>query len=184
MRRAAVLVGLAACATQHHVATTGRELHTALATLREEGRANVAAVDTVGDDSRPMVTSLAFDGAIAIDDKWITVRDATARCPAAPPVRDDEGSEKACPLVRLRDEEIRLPAYTTRDVRGAVVAVVGTAVLGVIAGAATCEIACSDGSLKDASTYTLLGAGALVVGSLVWMVISCSGHWGEPGCHD
>jgi hypothetical protein len=89
-----------------------------------------------------------------------------------------------CALLQYADSQFEVRRYDVVN-PPTVGEVVGVGVLGVLAGAATCELACADdSSWKRASDITLITAGALLGGALVWAFLSCAGRWGQPGCRD
>lgn len=78
----------------------------------------------------------------------------------------------------------------SRDVRGAGDdTAIGVVVLGALVGSVACTLACpSDSTVEETSEITagVLGIGLAVglVGLIVWGIVSCSGKWGQSGCHD
>jgi hypothetical protein len=153
--------------------------------LRDTGAATVVLTDK-RDNERDVLapTTLRFDDTIVLDNKRVTIRDATAVCPRDPPFAEDAVSGKNCPLVQHRYSDIPVKEYTTHDSGRTVLKGVGVFVLGVTAAAVGCEAACGAGTLKDASSVTLVTAGVLLLGGIVAAIVSCSGHWGDAGCRD
>jgi hypothetical protein len=184
--RAAAVLALASCAVQHHVAVTGRALHDALPDLRAHGQANVDTIHFVDDedDVHHVQEKLTFDQPIDFEHTHTTIREFTSNCRDVPPFTGDHVSGAPCPLVALDDAAFHVRDYTTRDIRGAILHGLTIATLGGTAGAFVCELACADGALKTASGYTLIGAGTLLVGTIVWAILDCRGRWGSSGCHD
>jgi len=178
---AAALAALAACAVNHHVTVTGRDLHDALPALRASGSATVQVTDSPdGEDAHQVPRTLAFDDAVLVEGQWSPLRDVTRHCPDYPPFATDRASAQSCPLVALRDTNLALHDYETRSTGRVLGGAAAAALVAAAIGAPTCELACHDGTLKDASTYTLIGLGVLVVGVLVY----CLGSGGDPRCRD
>lgn len=177
---------LPACAAHHRVTVTGREIHRHVEELRGQGSAVVDATETV-DDGKPrdVRESIRADQVVTAAGTQRRIDDLMRNCADAPPFREDRVSNRDCGLVRLGDTPLQVREFDTRRAQPALGYAI-TGVLGVaVVGSVTCEFACPDDStLKLASDITLGTLAASFVGLLVYALISCFGHWGEPGCRD
>ena len=177
----------AGCTTPHSVWVSGRELHHNLIPLRDDGRATVDAVDVI--DPRSTTDGAATRELITDDQPLyllgthrVIARELIDGCPVYPPLAEDHVSGASCPLVQHRDDPFLIRRYDDRTYSRTAAAVVTLAILSSAVAAGICEGECSDSSnWKTASSWTLLGEG---VGLVLWLVLSCAGKWGQPGCRD
>lgn len=188
MRRACavVIIACVACVVAtHRLTVTGRDLHRSLATLRAQGSATVDAEVRDDDVVSHAPETIAFDQSVGFAGKPHTIRELARSCPDAPPFAEDAVSGRDCELVRHRDDAYAVRSWATRSVGRAVRYTIAGGVLVAAFGAFTCEAVCKSGTpAKEASDITLGVLAVGLVGGIVWAIVSCSGHWGDPGCRD
>jgi hypothetical protein len=186
MRWLVVLCLVAGCANRYRVTVDGPILHQHAADLRKVSFATVEADESRTQESDTVSQKIAEP--ITIDQtvhdrkgkvRW--VRDLLRGC-------DDRDFTIAknpdCELVAT-DSFYEIRRYQTRSTTRFLQFTLAGAIGGVFVGALVCTDACpEDSKIDKASEITVGVTVAALVGVLVWGVVDCMGHWGEPGCRD
>ena len=188
MKRAAVALALsAACTTTYRITVDGATLHRKASALATHPVVMVDADETREEDQgdttqRQIAEPIAIDQTVT-DRRGRTrwVRDLLRGCS---PSDFTAAANPDCELI-APDSFYEVRRYEHRNyARFAQIVLVGTLVA-TVAGAGVCAASCKDGTtIKTASEYTAGIAATALVGALVWAIVDCVGHWGEPGCRD
>ena len=156
------------CVKHHRVTVSGTELHRGVPALRANGVAKVSAVDDRGNRiSEP----IRVGQSLRLDGRAYRVSQLIRNCRDVRPFLSDSVSGAQCRLVQLRQRRLEVRRFKTRSAAPFIGYTIAGVVGAGIVGAAVCEFACEDGSTAQrASRITLGVTGALLGGSIIWLV--------------
>jgi hypothetical protein len=187
VRTAAAIAALvtSGCVVEHRIVVTGHVVHKDLATLRARGEAIVEATELRDGHAYVARERIRMDQPLLVGDKRLRVSELARDCSDIPPFPEDHLSGHDCELVHQRTAELEVRRFETRSVRPVVQGALAVIVLGALVASVACAAGCTEGSrLEEDSELTLGGLGVLALGGIVWAIVSCVGHGGEPGCRD
>jgi len=187
IRATIALAMLAACTTTYRITIDGATLHRRAAELAAHPTVMVEAEET-REEAQGDSTSHQIAEPLAIDQtvtdhlgrtRWL--RDLLRGCsPTDFSAAANPDCELAAPTAFYEVRRYERHNYT----RFAQVALVGTLVA-TLAGAGICAASCKEGTtIETVSDYTVGIAATALAGALIWAIVDCAGHWGEPGCRD